>query len=211
MLIRLHEMLTLKHPFTAIVAGPTSCGKTRFVFRLIDNVTQMIDPPPTKILYCYGEYQQLFRHYPHVIFHHGLPNLNDFDGSEPVLTILDDLMHETNETVADLFTKGSHHRNVSVLYLAQNLFPKNKFARTISLNAHYMILFKNPRDASQFANLARQMYPKRWQFAVEAYKDATHEPYTYLLVDLRPEQDDDLRLRTNIFPRENQYVYVQKS
>ena len=211
MLIRLHEMLTLKHPFTAIVARPTSCGKTRFVFRLIDNVTQMIDPPPTKILYCYGEYQQLFRHYPHVIFHQGLPNLNAFDGSEPLLTILDDLMHETNETVADLFTKGSHHRNVSVLYLAQNLFPKNKFARTISLNAHYMILFKNPRDASQFANLARQMYPKRWQFAVEAYKDATHEPYTYLLADLRPEQDDDLRLRTNIFPRENQYVYVQKS
>ena len=34
-------------------------------------------------------------------------------------------------------------------------------------------LFKNPRDASQFANLARQMYPKQWQFAVEAYKDAT--------------------------------------
>jgi len=208
--MRLHEMLALKHPFTAIVAGPTSCGKTIFVFRLIDNVTQMIDPPPKKILYCYGEYQQLFRDYPHVIFHHGLPNLNDFDGSEPVLTILDDLMHETNETVADLFTRGSHHRNVSVLYLAQNLFPKNKFARTISLNAHYMILFKNPRDASQFANLARQMYPKRWQFAVEAYKDATHEPYTYLLVDLRPEQDDDLRLRTNIFPGEKHYVYVQK-
>jgi len=36
-----------------------------------------------------------------------------------------------------------------------------------------MVLFKNPRDASQFANLARQMYPKQWQFAVEAYKDAT--------------------------------------
>jgi len=112
--------------------------------------------------------------------------------------------------VANLFTKGSHHRNVSVMFLAQNLFPKNKFARTMSLNAHYMILFKNPRDASQFANLARQMYPKRSQFAVEAYKDATREPYSYLLVDLRPEQDDDLRLRTNIFPGETHYVYVAK-
>ena len=97
---------------------------------------------------------------------------------------------------------------MSVVYLAQNLFPKNKFARTISLNAHYMVLFKNPRDASQFANL-RQMYPKRSQFAVEAYKDATREPYSYLLVDLRPEQDDDLRLQTNVFPGETQYVYVE--
>jgi len=203
-------MLSLRHPFTAIVAGPTSCGKTRFVFRLIENVSQMIDPTPSKIVYCYGEYQQLFRNYPRVVFHQGLPDLNDFDGSEPILLIIDDLMHETNETVVNLFTKGSHHRNVSVIYLAQNLFPKNKFARTISLNAHYMVLFKNPRDASQFANLARQMYPKKSQFAIEAYKDATREPYSYLLVDLRPEQDDDLRLRTNIFPGEAHYVYVAK-
>jgi len=170
----------------------------------------MIDPSPNKIVYCYGEYQQLFCRYPRVDFHQGLPDLTDFDGSEPTLLIIDDLMHETNETVVNLFTKGSHHRNVSVMYLAQNLFPKNKFARTISLNAHYMILFKNPRDASQFANLARQMYPGKSKFAVEAYIDSTREPYSYLLVDLRPEQDDDLRLRTNIFPGETHYVYVAK-
>jgi len=203
-------MLPLRHPFTAIVAGPTSCGKTVFVFRLLDNVSTMIEPAPSKIVYCYGEYQQLFCNYPQVVFHQGLPDLNDFDGSEPTLVVIDDLMHETNETVANLFTKGSHHRNVSVVYLAQNLFPKNKFARTMSLNAHYMVLFKNPRDVSQFANLARQMYPKRSQFAVEAFKDATREPYSYLLVDLRPEQNDDLRLRTNIFPGETHYVYTAK-
>ena len=203
-------MLTFKHPFTAIVAEPTSCGKTVFVFRLIDHVWRIIDPPPSKIVYCYGEYQQVFARYPRVVFHQRLPDWNDFDGSQPVLLIIDDLMQETNETVVNLFTKGSHHRNVSIMYLAQNLFPKNKFARTISLNAHYMVLFKNPRDASQFANLARQMYPKRSQFAVEAYKDATQEPYSYLLVDLRPDQDDDLRLRTNIFPGDTHYVYVAK-
>jgi len=203
-------MLPFRHPFTAIVAGPTSCGKTRFVFRLVDYVSRMINTPPTKIVYCYGEYQQLFCRYPRVIFHQGLPDLNDFDGSQPSLLIIDDLMHETNETVATLFTRGSHHRNISVVYLAQNLFPKNNFARTISFNAHYMILLKNPRDATQFATLARLMYPYKSQFVVEAYKDATREPYSYLLVDLRPEQDDDLRLRTNIFPGETHYVYVAK-
>jgi len=170
----------------------------------------MIDPPPSKTVYCYGEYQQLFCECSRVIFHHGLPELNDFDGKEPVLLIIDDLMQETNDTVANLFTKGSHHRNVSVVYLAQNPFPGNKFARTMSLNAHYMVLFKYPRDATQFANLARQGYPKKSQFAVVAYKDATREPYSYLLVDLRPEQDDDLRLRTNIFPGETHYVYTAK-
>ena len=77
----------------------------------------------------------------------------------------------------------------------------------MSLNTHYMVLFKNPRDVSQFANLARQMYPKSSQFAVKAYRDATREPYSYLLVDLRPYQDEELRLRKNIFPGE---VYVSR-
>ena len=73
-------------------------------------------------------------------------------------------------------------------------------ARTISLNAHYLVLFKNLRDANQFAVLLRQMYPESWRFAVEAYRDATGSPFSYLLVDLRPDLEDG----------ENQYVYVRK-
>jgi len=200
--------LPLCQPFTALLAGPTGCGKTRFVFKLVDNVGRMIDPPPSRIVYCYGEYQQLFREYSDVVFRQGLPDVTDFDGSEPVLLIIDDLMNEVDESVANIFTRGSHHRNVSVILLVQNLFHKNKHVRTISLNSHYLVLYKNPRDASQIANLFRQMYPTRWRFAVEAYKDATREPYSYLLVDLRPDQDEVLRLRTNVFPGETHYVYV---
>jgi len=65
------------------------------------------------------------------------------------------ITHPSSITL-NMFTKGSHHRIVSVVYLAQNLFPKNKSTRTMSLNAHYMVLFKHPKDATQFANLARQ-------------------------------------------------------
>jgi len=53
-------MLFLKHPFTAVVVGPTCCGKTQFVFKLIDNVDCMIDPPPDRIVYCYGESSNRF-------------------------------------------------------------------------------------------------------------------------------------------------------
>ena len=186
------------------------CGKTRFVFKLIEKARAMIDPPPRRIVYCYGEYQQPFRKYPRVKFHQELPNVDDFNGSELVLLIVDDLMNETDDSVANLFTKGSHHRNISLAFLVQNLFHKNKHIQTISLNAHYMVFFKKPRDASQFASLARQMYPNKSEFAVEAYKDATKEPYSYLFVDLRPEQDEDLRLRTNVFSDETGYVYVPK-
>jgi hypothetical protein len=73
-----------------------------------------------------------------------------------------------------------------------------------------MVLFKNPRDAGQFANLAGQMYPNSSKFAVEAYMDATSEAYGYLFVDLKPEQGEVYRLRTGIFSGDVHYVYVSK-
>ena len=119
-------------------------------------------------------------------------------------------MTETNDSVANLFTKWSHHRNVSVMFLTQNLFYKNRHMRTISLNSHYMVLFKNPRDAGLFSILARQMYPSSWKFAEEAYRDATERPFGYLFVDLKPQQNERYRLRANVFPGEAQFIYVRK-
>ena len=46
-----------KHPFTCIVAGPTGCGKSTFVTRMLRHAAAMIDPPPEKITWCYGEWQ----------------------------------------------------------------------------------------------------------------------------------------------------------
>ena len=83
--------------------------------------------------------------------------------------------------------------------MVQNFFNKNKHIRTISLNAQYIALFKNPRDSGQFAHLTKQLYPHNSCYALDAYIDATREPYGYLLPDLRSEQDEDLCLRTHIF------------
>ena len=201
----------LKHPFTCTVAGPTSSGKTWFVFRLIKHANEMINPPPEKIMYCYGEFQPSFLEFKAVEFNEGLPNAEQFDGQQRILLIIDDLMNEIDQNVSNIFTKLSHHRNVSVIFISQNLFHKNKFVRTMNLNTHYIVLFKNPRDAGQVAVLARQMYPGKSKFVVEAFEDATKEPYGYLLIDLRPETDDRYRIRTKIFPDDDiQYVYVPK-
>ena len=77
----------LQHPFTVVAAGPTGWGKSERVLRLVDNAMEMIEPPPNRIYYCYGEYQPIFNHYPQVTFHEGLPELGDevFDGRQPTL------------------------------------------------------------------------------------------------------------------------------
>jgi GTPase SAR1 family protein len=197
-----------KHPFTCMVAGPTGSGKSVFTFKLISEAFDQITPPPEKIIYCYGEYQPVFNEYPQVTFREGLPNLNEFDGKHRTLLILDDLMTESGNDVSNIFTKLSHHRNISVIFLTQNLFYKTQ--RTMSLNTQYLVLFKNPRDALQVATLGRQMYPHNTKFLVEAFKDATEKPYGYLLIDLRADTMEKYRIRTNIFDGERHYVYLPK-
>ena len=60
------------------------------------------------------------------------------------------------------------------------------------------------------SNLARQMYPGHSKYMVEAFKNATSDPYGYLLIDMKPFTEEMYRLRTNIFPGETHYVYIRK-
>ena len=129
----------LKQPFTAIVSGPTGCGKTTFIAKLIRNSTSLISPPPTSILYCYGAWQEEFNDFEGVEFNEGLPDKTHLLNGR--LIIIDDLMSEADQRVESLFTKHSHHLNVLIIFISPNFF--NKYMRTITLNAHYLFLFKS--------------------------------------------------------------------
>jgi hypothetical protein len=107
-----------------------------------------------------------------------------------------------DKRIADLFTKGSHHRNLSIIYIVQNIFHQGKEMRNISLNAHYIVLFKSPRDKQQISMLARQINPGRVQEFMRSYEDATSRPHGYLMLDLKPTIDDQQRLKTNVLPGE---------
>jgi len=77
-----------------------------------------------------------------------------FDGGEPSMIVVDDYTCDVNQAVADIFKKIYHHGNISILYQNSKLV-QQKYATTIRLNAHYLVLFMNPRDAGQFATFAR--------------------------------------------------------
>ena len=200
-----------KHPFSCLVSGPSGSGKTHFVSKLLRCANEKITPPPQRIIFSYRhwqpEYDALQR--AGVEFEEGVLEPTSHNGEIPVLFIIDDQMSEIDGRVTHLFVRGSHHLNISIIYIVQNLFGNNKEHRTISLNSHYFILFKNPRDRSQIKFLASQMYPDNPRVLTEAFQDATRLPHSYLMIDLKQETAEELRLRTNVLSDEI-IVYVPK-
>ena len=145
---------TFKHPFGARIVGPTQAGKSHFIIKLLQHAQTHIHPAPTQIHWAYGEHNDkqmsLIREHSPIPVHfiQGLPDLDTFNTNEINLLILDDLMAAASKSdeISNLFTRASHHRNMSVMLILQNLFRQGTSMRDISLNATYTVLFKNPRD-----------------------------------------------------------------
>ena len=200
-----------------LIAGPTQCGKTYWVNRLL--MHDMFTEPVTSILYCYGVYQNFFRQMKEnlgvktpIQFQQGLPTQGDLenlaDGRFHVV-VLDDLMEQIvkSHDMQQLFTKYCHHLNLTAIFISQNLFQPGPHARSISLNVHVVVLFANRRDESQIRTFARQIYPTHWKRFLQVYEKEMDYEFSYLVIDCTPCHPRDIKVRSNIFPGEITYTY----
>lgn len=156
--------------------GPTSSGKSSFIKKFLNDRYNLINIKIDEIVYCLPEGQIVDESIPYTHLHRGIPDISMFNDLKPRIVIIDDLMREANADVADLFTKGSHHFNISIFFVMQNVFSQGKGKRDISLNAHYIVCFKNPRDRQQIKFLAKQISPDNPKYIQEAFNDATSKP-----------------------------------
>jgi hypothetical protein len=213
----------LIQPFTMLVAGITGAGKSQFVKKLLENQKSCIDKKIHKIFYHYSIWQSAYRQMnetiPNIVFRKGIARnwekLNENveeDDMKPYIIVIDDLMIESlkEESTSKLYTVGSHHKNISVISLSQNLFPKLKEARTVSINCHYMVLYKNPRDKSQVKTLAKQVTDSKGDYRhfLDSYADATKKPYSYLFLDYKPLTPEELKLRAGILEKFEHVAYL---
>ncbi|KAH7705760.1 hypothetical protein AAVH_27025 [Aphelenchoides avenae] len=121
-----------------IVGGASGSGKTQWACRFLDNYRRLIDPPPVHVLYCYGVYNNRVLDLQNmgIETHKGLPTEALIRARpKPLLLVLDDLMMEAKSEFLDLlFTRGSHHWGVSIIFITQNIFEKS--LKTARNNAH---------------------------------------------------------------------------
>ena len=202
-----------RHPFTCMVSGPTSSGKTILVRRLLKSFDLLFNfnekVKKLKVLWAYGQWQSLYEKtiskYVVVKYVYGLPSEEEILEDKPHIIIIDDLMSELggNVNFANLFTRGSHHMNISVIFISQNLYHKGPQMRTVSLNCHYYIIMGSLRSKGQLRHLASEIFPGKLKYIMEAFEDATNEkPYSYIRLDMTQETPDKYRVISRITPEE---------
>ena len=171
---------------------------------------------PRCIVVVYAEWQRYYddwkEWYPTAEFVHGFqPDIYDrFNARQTNLLVIDDQMGEAGKssTLLNLFTRGSHHRNLSILYLVQNIFDKGSAMRGVNLNAQYIVAFKNARDRMQLVTLGKQMFPATPQVLTKLMdKESEDHARAYLVVCMRPDINDQHRVYNGIFPGETCHCF----
>ena len=178
-----------------IIFGQTGAGKTHFILDVIRH--KLIHPFPKRIYYMYKIRQPFMDTMSNVMFIEGL-NFETLDTSKPSMLVIDDLVLSTNKDVAEMFILGSHHRQISIFFLTQNLFPNCDLFRIMSANAHYFVIFQNQRNFRQVMTLARQIFVGRdVDRIIEAYKRASNTPRGFIILSFSPLLPNELTVVTD--------------
>ena len=127
------------------------------------------------------------------------------------LCVFDDVMDEvsSNAKVSKLFTCGRSHLGCPLILMLQNIFQNGNHSRTISINAQYQTLLRNPCDSLQISTLARQLCPTKSRDFLEMYKKATKHLYGYLFCCFTQSCPDKICFRTNILSDEHPTIVYQ--
>ena len=203
------------HPGLVQISGPTSSGKSNLLLNIC------LDPQCAydALVIIYGVMQpklqllkKQFKGKGGVHLIEGVPTGDDEQKVQAMLeklfkqglqtaVILEDVMSEVEKSkwASRLFTRGSHHLNLSVISLMQRVFA----SREQRLQSSFVILMSFPADKTAVMSLARQLMPEAPGTVMQMYNQATAKKFGWLGIDLRAERDGNplLKYRDSSFSR----------
>ena len=130
------QRFRFERPFTSMIAGMAGSGKMAWVRSLSQQTSETIYPPLERIVWCYSQWQpahpQMLVAMPNIEFVKGIPAVleqdSHFDENKRNLIVFDDQMIDASKDkrIVNLFTRGSHNRNLSVIYIEPNLLHQSQ-------------------------------------------------------------------------------------
>ena len=210
----------LQKPFRLIVGGPSGSGKTSFVQELVNK--SHFQSPFDKIVCCYPDYldeipielEQI------VEYRQGTCDLSYFASlPKNTLVIYDDLMNECGKSddVMKLFSVVARKRNMSLIFIVQNMFDNAKQFRNIRLNATGLVLF-NFCAASDLTKRLLRVANIQSHLPKRLLDQIYEKRYSYIFIDVHPERQTQFSaVRGNIFGsfysiyNKMEYIAIPKS
>lgn len=207
------------NPANIGIYGPSGCGKTTITKEIIKHKDELFLHSINDVVYCYSNFQDIYNTMGDIILYNGFPTVNKIEEwsqkfkFQGYLLIIDDFMVEASapelmKEAEAIFCKHARHNNVTIIWLAQNIFMKN--SRTLSLNTHYFIPLSTKRDRLQLATFGRQIFPSKSHDFMNIYDDAIKSSYRkncpgYMVINCHPFHSE-YRIMTCIFPDESEPI-----
>ena len=210
----------LEKPFRLIVGGGSGTGKTTFVKKLVDN--NHFSSPFDKIVYCYPDYlTEVPVELDKIVeYRAGLCDLTYLSTlPRNTLIIYDDMMDECGNSsdIMKLFSVIARKRNLSVIFMVQNIYNQSKQFRNIRLNATGFVLFKfyaaNDVNNRLIRDLGIQSLLSKRQMEKLYSKN-----FAYIMINIHPQRHSPfVTITNNIFDyfftiyHKMEYVAIPKS
>ena len=210
----------LYHVFETFQVGQSNSGKTSYMRKLVEMGDRVFTIPPSKYVWLYNIYQDLYDQIGSTVQNvqsvQGLPTRSDIEqwaeNERHLVLIVDDLYHLliNSRDILDLFVLLCHHLTVTVVITCHNIFMNSRYAKTMTTNLHYILLFRL-QNRLQLSTLGTQLFVhnKKSKHFLSVYDDVmTTDQYSPLIIDLSPQTThSDYKLRANVLPGQLPVIY----
>ena len=208
--------ITFQLPFNCLVAGSSGSGKTTWVRNVLSLRHKIFSTVPARVFWFYAVHQPIYLQMKREGLVHELldvtknmptyesiaDQVSPYKNRGGSIVVFDDCLSLISKEFENIFCRLSHHENLGIFFMTQNLMYQSPIYRTMSLNAHYFVVMKTDRALAQVGILGKQICPENIKFIIQGFVAATRKPYSYLVLDIKPETKKEIRLRYRIFPHE---------